>query len=52
MSGGSRLPDGMGAGNLHGHAAQGDRIPGIRDTVNAVVFLREYVFDPPFITSR
>ncbi len=41
VSGGSQLEDAPGAGALNGHSAPGYRQPGMRDTDNAEVFLRE-----------
>ena len=42
VSGGAQLRDAPGSANLYGHVASGYRIPGMRDTENAAVFLREF----------
>ncbi len=42
VSGGSQISEAPGAQNLFGHTAPGYRIPGMRDTENAAVFLREF----------
>jgi YVTN family beta-propeller protein len=42
VSGGAQISDATGVGNLYGHAAQGYRVPGMRDPENAALFLREF----------
>jgi YVTN family beta-propeller protein len=42
VSGGNQIQDAPGAENLFGHMAPGYRQPGMRDTDNAAVFLREF----------
>ena len=42
VSGGAQIGDSPGAEALYGHAAPGYRKPGMRDTENAAIFLREF----------
>ncbi len=41
MSGGNQIQDAPGSGNRRDHVAPGYRQPGMRDTDNAAVFLKE-----------
>ncbi len=41
VSGGNQIQDAPGSGNLRDHVAPGYRQPGMRDTDNAAVFLKE-----------